>query len=163
MRSRAVLVNTARGPLVDTAALVAALGAGRLLGAGLDVTDPEPLPVGHPLFGLPNAVLTPHTGYASDRTLAAMTRTAVANLADGLAGRRPRFSPTRGLEPRPVLNLDLFQVKSPAPTCAAIRPGTPLPLQWNANSMDVRQAAEAAVATCILKAPFKTGLGHGRS
>ncbi len=91
MRPRAVLVNTARGPLVDTAALVAALGGGHLLGAGLDVTDPEPLPVGHPLFDVPNAVLTPHTGYASDRTLAAMTGTAVANLADGLAGRRPRY------------------------------------------------------------------------
>jgi glyoxylate reductase len=90
MRPRAVLVNTARGPLVDTAALVAALGSGLLLGAGLDVTDPEPLPVGHPLFELPNAVLTPHTGYASDRTLAAMTGTAIMNLADGLASRRPR-------------------------------------------------------------------------
>jgi glyoxylate reductase len=91
MRPRAVLVNTARGPLIDTAALVAALGAGRLLGAGLDVTDPEPLPAGHPLYDLPNATTSPHTGYASDQTLAAMTGTAIANLVDGLAGRRPRF------------------------------------------------------------------------
>ena len=160
MRSRAVLVNTARGPLVDTAALVNALGAGRLLGAGLDVTDPEPLPVGHPLFGLPNAVLTPHTGYASDRTLAAMTGTAVANLADGSAGRRPRFLANPAAWNRDLcLNLDLFKSSRLRHTCAAIRPGTPLPLQWNANSMDVRQAAEAAVATCILKAPFQNRVG----
>jgi glyoxylate reductase len=91
MQPRAVLVNTARGPLIDTDALVAALWSGCLLGAGLDVTDPEPLPVGHPLYDLPNAVLTPHTGYASDQTLAAMTGTAIENLADALAGRRPRF------------------------------------------------------------------------
>ncbi len=70
---------------------MAALVGGRLLGAGLDVTDPERLPIGHLLYDLPNAVLTPHTGYPSDQTLAAMTGAAIANLADGLAGRRPRF------------------------------------------------------------------------
>jgi glyoxylate reductase len=91
MQPRAVLVNTARGPLVDTDALVTALRSGHLLGAGLDVTDPEPLPIDHPLFSLPNVVLTPHTGYASDQTRAAMTGAAIANLADALAGRRPRF------------------------------------------------------------------------
>ena len=91
MKPQAVLVNTARGPLVDTDALVTALERGHLLGAGLDVTDPEPLPVGHPLFALPNVILTPHTGYASDQTRAAMTGAAVANLVEGLAGRRPRF------------------------------------------------------------------------
>lgn len=56
------LVNVARGPHVDTAALVAALEAGRIGGAALDVTDPEPLPDGHPLWSLPNVVITPHTG-----------------------------------------------------------------------------------------------------
>src|SRR5215213_9557442 len=91
MQPGAVLVNTARGPLVDTDALVTALRSGHLLGAGLDVTNPEPLPIEHPLFTLPNAVLTPHTGYASDQTRAAMTGTAIANLADAFAGRRPRF------------------------------------------------------------------------
>ncbi len=57
----AVLVNVARGGHVDTDALVAALREGRLGGAGLDVTDPEPLPDGHPLWSLPNVLLTPHT------------------------------------------------------------------------------------------------------
>jgi phosphoglycerate dehydrogenase-like enzyme len=55
-----VLVNVARGGLVDTDALVAALRSGRLGGAGLDVTDPEPLPEGHPLWSAPNCVITPH-------------------------------------------------------------------------------------------------------
>lgn len=58
----AVLVNIARGGHVDTDALVAALDEGRLGGAGLDVTDPEPLPGDHPLWSLPNVVITPHVG-----------------------------------------------------------------------------------------------------
>jgi phosphoglycerate dehydrogenase-like enzyme len=57
----AVLVNIARGPLVDTGALVAALAAGSIRGAGLDVTDPEPLPDGHPLWDEPRCLITPHT------------------------------------------------------------------------------------------------------
>jgi D-3-phosphoglycerate dehydrogenase len=61
MQSHAWLVNVARGELVDTDALVAALRAGRIGGAALDTVDPEPLPDGHPLWGLPNAILTPHT------------------------------------------------------------------------------------------------------
>jgi phosphoglycerate dehydrogenase-like enzyme len=63
MPDGALLVNAARGPVVDTAALVAELGSGRL-SAALDVTDPEPLPPGHPLWRLPNVFLTPHTGGA---------------------------------------------------------------------------------------------------
>jgi len=58
--AHAVVVNVARGPLVDTDALVEALAAGRLGGAGLDVTDPEPLPDGHPLWSEPRALVTPH-------------------------------------------------------------------------------------------------------
>ena len=56
----AVLVNVARGAVVDTDALVGALGTGKLGGAGLDVTDPEPLPAGHPLWSSPNCLITPH-------------------------------------------------------------------------------------------------------
>jgi len=63
MPDGALLVNAARGPVVDTDALVAELSSGRLH-AALDVTDPEPLPEGHPLWGLPNVFLTPHTGGA---------------------------------------------------------------------------------------------------
>lgn len=64
MRDGALLVNVARGAVVDTDALVAELRAGRLC-AALDVTDPEPLPHGHPLWGCPNLLVTPHVGGAS--------------------------------------------------------------------------------------------------
>ncbi|MGH3728664.1 MAG: 2-hydroxyacid dehydrogenase [Micromonosporaceae bacterium] len=61
IRDGALLVNAARGPVVDTVALTATLHTGRI-GAALDVTDPEPLPVGHPLWEMPNVLLTPHVG-----------------------------------------------------------------------------------------------------
>jgi phosphoglycerate dehydrogenase-like enzyme len=61
MRGDSWLVNVGRGPLVDTDALVAALEAGTIAGAALDVTDPEPLPDGHPLWAQPRCIITPHT------------------------------------------------------------------------------------------------------
>ena len=64
MRQGALLVNAARGPIVDTDALVDALQAGRIR-AALDVTDPEPLPDGHPLWSCPNLLLTPHVAGSS--------------------------------------------------------------------------------------------------
>ena len=60
MKQGSVLINVGRGSLVDTEALTQALQAGRLAGAGLDVTDPEPLPVDHPLRRMPQVILTPH-------------------------------------------------------------------------------------------------------
>jgi phosphoglycerate dehydrogenase-like enzyme len=66
MKPTAYLVNTSRGPLVDTDALLAALRAGAIAGAALDVYDEEPLPVGHPLRNVPRTVLTPHIGYVTD-------------------------------------------------------------------------------------------------
>jgi phosphoglycerate dehydrogenase-like enzyme len=59
----ALLVNAARGPVVDTAALLTEVASGRI-SAALDVTDPEPLPAGHPLWALPNVLITPHVGGA---------------------------------------------------------------------------------------------------
>ncbi|MBI3935037.1 MAG: D-2-hydroxyacid dehydrogenase [Acidobacteria bacterium] len=67
MKPTAYLINVSRGTLVDTDALVKALRTGVIAGAGLDVTDPEPLPPEHPLWTLPNVLITPHLGGASDR------------------------------------------------------------------------------------------------
>jgi phosphoglycerate dehydrogenase-like enzyme len=64
MRQGAILVNIARGQIVDTGAMVAALRTGRLGGAGLDVTDPEPLPPDHELWSIPNVIITPHMAFA---------------------------------------------------------------------------------------------------
>jgi phosphoglycerate dehydrogenase-like enzyme len=68
MDQRAWLVNVARGALVDTAALVGALRSDQIGGAALDVTDPEPLPAGHPLWDLPNCLITPHTADTEQMT-----------------------------------------------------------------------------------------------
>ncbi len=86
MREDAWLVNVARGSLVDTDALVAALRAGSIGGAALDVTDPEPLPDGHPLWELPNVLITPHVATppeAERRHLAGRVRENVRRLAAG--------------------------------------------------------------------------------
>lgn len=88
MQPHAVLVNVARGDLVDTEALVWALESGAIGGAALDVTDPEPIPGDHPLVGLPNCMIVPHIGSASRGTRAAMSELAVSNLLAGLDGRR---------------------------------------------------------------------------
>ena len=87
MKPTATLVNIARGPLVDTDVLVQALRDGTIAAAGLDVTDPEPLRADHPLAQLPNCVITPHLGSASERTRADMADLAARNLILGLAGK----------------------------------------------------------------------------
>jgi glyoxylate reductase len=86
MRDDAYLVNTARGPIVDTGALRRALDEGWIAGAALDVTDPEPLPADHPLLGAPGLVVVPHLGSASHETRAEMADIAVDNLLAGLRG-----------------------------------------------------------------------------
>lgn len=88
MKETAILINTARGQLVDTDALVAALSRHEIAGCGLDVTDPEPLPPDHPLAGAPNTVITPHIGSASREAREAMAELAVANLLAALDGKR---------------------------------------------------------------------------
>ena len=90
MKRTAILINTARGAIVDPQALVGALRAGRLAGAGLDVTDPEPIGANDPLLKLPNVVITPHIGSASHATRLRMAELAVDNLIDVFEGRRPR-------------------------------------------------------------------------
>lgn len=89
MRPGAVLLNTARGGLVDQAALVAALRDGGLGGAGLDVLEREPPPAGDPLLGLDNVIVTSHAAFYSEEALAEQRLRAVENVARVLTGRPP--------------------------------------------------------------------------
>jgi glyoxylate reductase len=86
MKPSATLINTSRGGLVDSGALTRALAQGWIAGAALDVSDPEPIPKGHPLLDAPNLILNPHIASASIEARTAMANLAVANLLAGLAG-----------------------------------------------------------------------------
>ncbi|HEX4720850.1 MAG TPA: D-glycerate dehydrogenase [Thermoleophilaceae bacterium] len=86
MKPTAILVNTSRGGLIETSALIRALESGWIAGAGLDVTDPEPVPRGHPLLAAPNLIVNPHIASASIEARTAMSDLAVDNLLAGLAG-----------------------------------------------------------------------------
>lgn len=88
MQSHALFINTARGRVVEQDALLAALREGRIAGAALDVTDPEPLPPDHALYAQTNCFITPHVGSATHETRAAMADLACRNLLAGLE-RRP--------------------------------------------------------------------------
>lgn len=86
MKPTATLVNTARGPVVDPAALAEALHGGQIAAAALDVTDPEPLPPDHPLYACPNLLVVPHIGSATRGTRRRMAELAADNVLAGLAG-----------------------------------------------------------------------------
>jgi len=88
MKPTAILVNAARGPVVDTAALVRALREGWIAAAALDVTDPEPLQPEHPLYSLPNCLIVPHIGSATRGARKRMAEMACENLLAGLEGRQ---------------------------------------------------------------------------
>lgn len=93
MKPTAWLINTARGPIVDETALVAALSARRIAGAGLDVYDQEPVPPGHPLTRLSNVVMTPHLGWPTDEAYERFADAAADALLAFLDGEDvPRFS-----------------------------------------------------------------------
>jgi glyoxylate reductase len=86
MRASAILINTARGPIVDQGALREALVNGTIAGAALDVTEPEPIAHDDPLMSAPNLIVVPHIGSATRAARERMTELAVANLLAGLAG-----------------------------------------------------------------------------
>jgi glyoxylate reductase len=87
MKPTAVFINTARGPIVQQEALAEALRSKTIFAAGLDVTDPEPLPPDHELLHLPNCIVTPHIASATVHTRNEMARICAENLIAGLAGR----------------------------------------------------------------------------
>jgi D-3-phosphoglycerate dehydrogenase len=89
MKSTAFLLNCARGPIVDTAALVRALDAGRIAGCALDTTDPEPLPDPHPLRGRDNVIITPHAAWYSEQALVRLQAGAPSEVRRALTGQWP--------------------------------------------------------------------------
>ena len=101
MKPTAYLINTARGPIVDEAALVGALRERRIAGAALDVFDEEPLPAGHPLAALDNAVLTPHLGFVTHEAYDVFFRGAVDNILRWLDGGVPERTLNPAARPAP--------------------------------------------------------------
>ena len=91
MKNTAFLINTARGPLVDTADLAAALDAGEIAGAGLDVLPTEPPAADDPIVGRDDVVLTPHTGFYSEDALLDLQTTVASDVAAVLAGEEPKY------------------------------------------------------------------------
>jgi phosphoglycerate dehydrogenase-like enzyme len=100
MQPHAYLINTSRGPIVDEAALIAALKAGRIAGAGLDVYDIEPLPRDHPLRLLPNVTLSPHLGYVTRDMLGAFYADTVESVLAWLDGAPIRIANPEALQRR---------------------------------------------------------------
>ena len=94
MKPTALLINTARGPIVDEAALIEALRNGTIAGAGLDVFDQEPLPADHPFLQMDNTLLTPHLGYATPEQLSIRYQGTVEDIGAFMEG-----SPIRALNP----------------------------------------------------------------
>ncbi|MEM9773592.1 MAG: D-glycerate dehydrogenase [Chloroflexota bacterium] len=92
MKPSAILINTARGGVVDQNALIHALKNGQIRAAGLDVTSPEPLPTDSPLFALPNCLVLPHIGSATEHTRRRMAELACENLILGLEGKPLKHS-----------------------------------------------------------------------
>lgn len=90
MKPTAYIVNTSRGPIIETDALVAALKAGRIGGAGIDTYDIEPLPSDHPLRGCPRTILTPHLGYVTEDTYKRFYTETAENVEAWLAGNPVR-------------------------------------------------------------------------
>jgi len=96
MKKDAVIINTARGPLIDEKALVAALDSGHLGGAALDVVEVEPLPKDSPLMGRDNVILTPHTGFYSAESLVELQTKAATDVAHVLQGEEPVYPAKMG-------------------------------------------------------------------
>lgn len=100
MKPTAILINTARGPVVDHAALIEALKEGRIAAAALDVTDPEPLPLDSELYTFANVIITPHIASASLATRSRMAHLAATDILSVLSGEAPANPVNRPANPR---------------------------------------------------------------
>jgi D-3-phosphoglycerate dehydrogenase len=89
MKPTAILINTSRGDIIDSQALLRALDEGLIAGAGLDVFSPEPPPANDPLIIHPKTVATPHAAFNSEESLVELRQTAATQMADALSGRKP--------------------------------------------------------------------------
>jgi glyoxylate reductase len=110
MKPTALIVNTARGPVIDQRALYAALRDGRLAGAALDVLEDEPPAPDDPLLRLPNVLALPHVGSATTETRAAMLDVAVRNLVEALGGHEPPASVNPEVLPRALVSRRAFTI-----------------------------------------------------
>jgi len=91
MPKGSVVTNTARGQILDLNALADAIASGHIMGAGIDVTYPEPLPGSHPIYDQKNVIFTPHTAGLTVETATAQTRFSVSQVMDVLGGGEPTF------------------------------------------------------------------------
>ena len=127
MKPTAFVINTSRGPVIDQRALVAALHAGRLAGAGLDVTDPEPAAADDPLLALPNVIVTPHAAWYSEESREYVTVEAAREAVRIVRGERPRSPVNPQTQPRtPRLAADSqssADTRAPHALCLASRAG----------------------------------------
>ncbi|WP_372594509.1 C-terminal binding protein [Actinotalea sp.] len=114
MRPDAILVNTSRGGVADTEALVEALRSGQILGAAIDVHDIEPLPADHPLTTFDSVVLTPHLAWYTEESYAELKRRTVENVVEVCAGRAPRN----------IVNPEVLGAPGRNEACAAATAGT---------------------------------------
>jgi len=111
MKPSAFLINTARGACVDTQALTAALQAGTLAGAALDVVSPEPLPEGHPLYAMPNLIMTPHTAFMSWVSEREAREKACHEVVRALRGEIPHYVRNAEVLERDDLRLAAFAAR----------------------------------------------------
>ena len=100
MKNTAYLINTARGPVVDEEALIDALDAGEIAGAGLDVMESEPPDPDNPLLSMDQVVITPHAAYYSEEALIDLRRKAAEQVAAVFRGEAPKYLVNRGVKPR---------------------------------------------------------------